>query len=154
METAAVTKLGASVVSMSFGGTKEYFGFGALEGFIDQTYFAPALAANPNVTFLASTGDSGAAPGFAPNYPSLSPNVVAVGGTSLNLDSSGVWQSETGWSDGGGGISTFYSEPAFQQNDGFDSGGFRTVPETSRPMPTPIRACRSTIHRISEPAIL
>src|SRR5262249_10585402 len=61
MET-AVTTLGASVVSMSFGATLEYFGFGTLEAQIDQTYFAPALAANPHVTFLASTGDDGAFP--------------------------------------------------------------------------------------------
>ena len=130
MET-SVTKLGASVVSMSFGQTLEFFGAGAMEGQLDQTYFAPALAANPNVTFLASTGDSSATPGFAPNYPSLSPDVVAVGGTTLNLSKTGVWTSETGWSDGGGGISTFYPEPAFQQNDGFNSGGFRTVPDVS-----------------------
>ena len=130
MET-AVTKLGASVVSMSFGATLEYFGFGDLRGADRPDLLRAALAANPNVTFLASTGDSGAAPGFAPNYPSLSPNVVAVGGTTLNLDKTGKWQSETGWSDGGGGISTFYSEPVFQQNDGFNSGGFRTVPDVS-----------------------
>ena len=40
-------------------------------------------------------------------------------------------QRETGWSGSGGGISTFYSEPAFQQNDGFNSGGFRTVPDVA-----------------------
>ena len=36
----------------------------------------------PGVTFLASTGDYGAAD---PEFPAFSPNVVAVGGTSLNL---------------------------------------------------------------------
>ncbi len=37
----------------------------------------------PGVTFVASTGDYGAAD---PEYPAFSPNVVAVGGTSLTLN--------------------------------------------------------------------
>jgi hypothetical protein len=127
----AVTKLGASVVSMSFGGDLEFIGYGSYEQTLDQMFFAPALAANPNVTFLASTGDSGGSPGNAPNYPSVSPLVVAVGGTTLNLNNAGQWLSETGWSGSGGGISTFYPSPGFQQNDGFNSGGFRTVPDVS-----------------------
>jgi subtilase family serine protease len=45
------------------------------------------------VTFLASTGDTGAPGG----YPALSPNVVAVGGTQLNLQSN-AYDGETGWS--------------------------------------------------------
>ncbi len=135
----AVTKLGASVVSMSFGGPLEFEGASSFEQTFDQTYFQPALAANPDVTFLASTGDSGADPGDAPNYPSVSPFVVAVGGTTLNLTKAGLWQSETGWSYGsdsyaptnasGGGISTFYTEPVFQVPD--QSTGFRTVPDVS-----------------------
>ena len=138
MET-AVTKLGASVVSMSFGGPLEYFGYGSYEQQFDQTYFQAALAANPFVTFLASTGDTGADPGEGPNYPSVSPNVLAVGGTTLNLTKTGQWLSETGWSYGsdsyapsmasGGGISTFYNEPVFQQP--FQNTGFRTVPDVA-----------------------
>jgi subtilase family serine protease len=138
----AVTKLGASVVSMSFGGDFEYSGDGDLEQYLDSTYLAPALAFNPNVTFLASTGDTGADPGDAPNYPSISPLVVAVGGTNLQLTASNNWLSETGWSyntdpgqagsAGGGGISNTYTEPSFQMNDGFaGGGGFRTVPDVS-----------------------
>ena len=141
----AVTKLGASVVSMSFGGQYEQAGAGSLEQFVDQTYFQPALAANPYVTFLASTGDFGANPsvgGSSPLYPSLSPNVVAVGGTTLSLTKSNQWLNEIGWSygsdsfntnlAGGGGISNTYPTPVFQQNDGFSGGGgFRTVPDVS-----------------------
>ena len=37
----------------------------------------------PGVTFVASTGDYGAAD---PEYPAFSPNVLAVGGTSLTLN--------------------------------------------------------------------
>ena len=75
----AVTKLGASVVSMSFGSILEYFGEGGLEPILDSLYLAPALAFNPNVTFLASTGDHGSpipgapAGGPAPAIPRSRP---------------------------------------------------------------------------------
>ena len=46
------------------------------------------------MTFVASTGDYGAAD---PEYPAFSPNVVAVGGTSLTLNADGSYNSETGW---------------------------------------------------------
>jgi subtilase family serine protease len=49
----AATLLGASVVSQSFGGNLEASGDGAEEGYLDATYYAPALASNPGVTFLA-----------------------------------------------------------------------------------------------------
>ena len=137
MDTAV--KLGASVVSMSFGADYEFFGYGSLEKQIDQTYFAPALAANPNVTFLASTGDDGADPGDSPLYPSVSPNVIGVGGTTLELSKTGQWESEIGWSygsdpgqpdiAGGGGISNEYTEPTFQ--DPYQSTGFRTLPDVA-----------------------
>ena len=138
----AATKLGASVVSMSFGLDYEYSGSGSYEQTLDATYFAPALASNPDVTFLASTGDLGADPGYAPQYPSVSPLVVAVGGTTLNVGTSGNWIGETGWSynspgdfpstAGGGGISNFYTAPPYQSNNGINLGnGFRTIPDVS-----------------------
>ena len=46
-----------------------------------KTYFVPAIAANPNVTFLAASGDGSAVNG--PIFPSSSPLNVAVGGTTL-----------------------------------------------------------------------
>ena len=90
----------------------------------------------PGVTFVASTGDYGAAD---PEYPAFSPNVVAVGGTSLTLNADGSYNSETGWgyySDSagafigsGGGISLYEPEPAYQQ--GVQSTGSRTTPDVS-----------------------
>ena len=59
---------------------------------------------------MASTGDSAAPAG----YPAFSPNVLAVGGTSLSIGSNNTYQSEIGWADSGGGISTYESEPAYQ----------------------------------------
>ena len=107
----AGTTLGANVVSMSFGANLEYFGDGAEEDYIDQTYYEPALAANPGLTLLASTGDGSAA--FGPEYPSISPLVVGVGGTSLNATGN-TWTGEYSWNAGGGGISNHYSAPSYQ----------------------------------------
>ena len=53
-------------------------------------------------TYLASAGDSGAEVLF----PSASPWVVSVGGTTVNRDSSGNFLSESCWADSGGGTSS------------------------------------------------
>ncbi len=118
---------GVSAVSMSFGADLEYFGEGSYESYLDNTYLVPALAYNPNVTFLASTGDNGGYYGV--EYPSASPLVVAVGGTDLTENRAGQWTNETGWSFSTGGISNWYSEPVWQ--DPFQSTGQRTTPDVS-----------------------
>ena len=98
----AATQSGASVVSMSWG-VSEYYGETSYD-----SYFTTA-----NVDFLASTGDDGA-PG---EYPAFSPNVIAVGGTTLSINSSTyAWASEKAWSDGGGGSSLLESEPSYQDS--------------------------------------
>ena len=134
-ELSAATVLHASVVTMSFGGSLEANGLGYYEQFLDNTYFAPALAADPNITYLASTGDSGSTPG--PSYPAVSPLVGGVGGTTLTINGAGptyTYGGETGWSGSGGGISNTYPEPTYQQQNGFTyppgrSG--RTIPDIS-----------------------
>jgi hypothetical protein len=77
------------------------------------------------VTFLASTGDSGAPGG----YPAYSPNVVAVGGTTLTLNADNTWKSEKGWSGSGGGASTQESEPSYQNN--VQTTNKRTIPDVA-----------------------
>ncbi len=67
---------GVSVVSMSWG-TNEFAG----ESAYDSVFTTPA--GHIGVTFVAASGDSGAWSG--PSYPSVSPNVVAVGGTTLTM---------------------------------------------------------------------
>src|SRR5947207_2709588 len=90
-----------SVVSMSFG-LNEY----STETSMDTYFQTPSN--HQGVTFLASTGDSGSPGG----YPAYSPNVVAVGGTSLTMNrSTGAYTSESGWSGSGGGISGYVSKP-------------------------------------------
>ena len=79
------------------------------------------------MTFLAASGDSGAPAG----YPAISPNVVAVGGTTLQLDSQGNYSSESGWSGSGGGISAYESQPAYQKGVVTQSTTYRTNPDVS-----------------------
>ena len=110
----------------------------------------------PGVTFLASTGDYGTAD---PEYPAFSPNVVAVGGTSLNLNADNSYNSETGWgyySDSvgmaigsGGGLSQYEPEPSYQQ--GVQSTGSRTTPDVSF-VADPATGAGSPIRTTSIPA--
>ena len=121
---------GVSVVSMSWGFAEGQSVFAADEANYDSTFNVPG------VTFVASTGDYGAAD---PEYPAFSPNVVAVGGTSLNLNADNSYNSETGWGyhsasagafiGSGGGISLYEPEPAYQE--GVQSTGNRTTPDVS-----------------------
>jgi hypothetical protein len=91
------------------------------------------------VTFVAAAGDSGTASGVL--WPASSPNVISVGGTSLQVqDSSGTYLSEGPWRGfrGGtsGGFSQIEPEPAYQevaQQSGARSGpdvGYNADPNT------------------------
>ena len=123
---------GVSVVSMSWG-TTEFWG----ESAYDSIFTTPA--GHTGVTFVAASGDSGAWDG--PMYPSVSPNVLAVGGTTLTLAAGSTYGSETGWSDSTGGFSgldsdwrTYELEPSYQtatlQAVGLNYG-VRTTPDVS-----------------------
>ncbi len=110
---------GVSVVSLSWGGG-EYSG----ETSSDSTFTTPS--GHQGVTFVASTGDAGSPGG----YPAYSANVVAVGGTVFSVNgTTGAIQGETAWSGSGGGTSLYEKEPAYQQ--GFQSTGFRTIPDVA-----------------------
>ncbi len=121
----AASQPGVVAVSMSFSGS-EFSG----ENTLDSYFTTPA--GHAGVTFLAATGDSGTPAG----YPAYSPNVVAVGGTTLNTDSSGDYISETGWSGSGGGISEYESLPSYQSGS-YQNGSvtqtttMRTAPDVS-----------------------
>ncbi|HET6883675.1 MAG TPA: hypothetical protein VFI31_26210, partial [Pirellulales bacterium] len=112
---------GVSVVSMSWG-VPEF----ANESNYDSHFTSLTGPGDPFVTFLAATGDTGS-PGA---YPAYSPNVVAVGGTLLNIESfAGNYLGETAWSGSGGGTSQFESEPSFQSS--LQSTTKRTIPDVS-----------------------
>jgi subtilase family serine protease len=98
--TAAVNlanAMGPGVVSMSFGAPE-----GSWTGSVDSAF------KHANMTYVAATGDNGT----GVEWPSVSPNVLAVGGTRLSYD--GTTKNETVWSGTGGGISQYTSVPAYQ----------------------------------------
>ena len=170
VQTARTTS-GVVAVSMSWGGN-EFSG----ETANDSTYFstpsghiggAASLGGTGlvgGITFLASSGDSGAYGAnnstITPQYPASSPNVVAVGGTSLTLNPDGTW-TETSWGNGtssgtagggGGGISVDESQPAYQSGTVSAYSTTAGTPIPTYPL-TPIRApaYRSTIAGILAP---
>lgn len=112
--TTARNNANVTVVSMSFGGGED-----SSETSLDSVF------TSSHVTFVASTGDTGSPAG----YPSYSPNVIAVGGTTLSVSSSGTWMGETAWSGSGGGTSTVEAEPAYQQS--VQTTGSRTTPDVA-----------------------
>ncbi len=113
---------GVSVVSMSWGSAESSLGSSS-ELASDNVLTTPS--GHQGVTFVAATGDSGSPGG----YPADSPNVVAVGGTSLTLNWFNTYASETAWSGSGGGTSQYETEPAYQE--GVQSTGMRTIPDVS-----------------------
>jgi subtilase family serine protease len=109
-------------------------------------------AGQEGVTFFASSGDSGSSnvdingntyPFPTVGFPTSSPYVTSVGGTSLFASNTGNYQSETVWDEvaqsagaGGGGISQVFKEPNYQQtnlpaSDQSLLNGFRGVPDIS-----------------------
>jgi subtilase family serine protease len=112
-------KAHAGYVSNSWGGS-EASGESANDG-----HFSAA-----GVSFFVSSGDNGT----PAEYPSSSPNVVSVGGTTLNFSGSTL-VSETGWSSGGGGCSLYEtanaSQAAFGQYGQAGCNGRRATPDVS-----------------------
>jgi subtilase family serine protease len=82
------------------------------------------------VSFFVSAGDSG----LPADYPSSSPNVISVGGTTLHFSGT-TFTSETGWSGGGGGCSVYETATSAQSSFGgygqVSCGGKRATPDVS-----------------------
>ena len=115
----AYTHHGATVVSMSFGGSESASQTGAT----DDGVFAAGNA--KGVSFTASSGDSGT----GAQYPASSPYVTAVSGTTLNVHADGTYISETAWSGSGGGLSAYEKAPTYQA--GFNKSIKRGVPDVA-----------------------
>lgn len=83
------------------------------------------------VSFFVSSGDSG----LPADYPSASPNVISVGGTTLLFNPDGSLSNETGWSSGGGGCSLYETatsaQPAFSGYPQVNCAGKRATPDVS-----------------------
>ena len=122
-------------------------------------YRLTALQANSQgITWLAASGDSGAAAcdkqfanpvanyGIAVNLPASVPEVTAVGGT-MFLEGNQYWNSsgtaltyipETAWNEVGGGLassgggrSIFFTKPDWQTGTGVPNDGRRDVPDVA-----------------------
>ncbi len=119
-----------SVVSMSFGASEVNYTPSEVAT-IDPTFVTPP--GHQGVTFLASSGDQGAYSDNGPlavSFPSSSPGVLAVGGTTLLSNSSGKITGETAWTGSGGGISTLEKQTVAQRTAvGYYSG--RANPDVS-----------------------
>jgi hypothetical protein len=109
--------VGVVAVSMSWG-----FSEMPNESSYDSFFTTPA--GHSGITFIAASGDEGTI-----DYPSASPNVLSVGGTSLNLSGSGTYGSETAWIESGGGYSQYEPEPSYQQS--VQQTGMRSTPDVA-----------------------
>lgn len=121
--------LGATEVSMSWGGS---------ESSSETSY--DSYMTHPGTLYTASAGDSG----HGAEYPAASPNVIAVGGTTLNGcsgTSCSGFTSETTWSSSGGGVSAYEAIPSSQSSYTGSvygaptitalTGGYRGIPDVS-----------------------
>ncbi len=110
---------GVSVISLSWGS-----GEFSSESYYDSYFTTPA--GHQGITFVASSGDSGTV-----EFPSTSPNVLAVGGTQLTVNSAGNYVSEVAWNGSGGGISTTEAQPNYQRGVVTQTSAHRAVPDVS-----------------------
>lgn len=144
-EDAAIRNTGRGVISISLGGCEP--DEGRITANAEASTFSRADALGESV-FVAS-GDSGAytcltrdwgAPP-APKYvgasiPAVMPGVTAVGGTHLLFTGGGTWKSEQVWEEppqttgSGGGVSTYFGRPSWQNVRGA-SPSRRSVPDVA-----------------------
>jgi subtilase family serine protease len=133
----------ADVISQSFGATEQTFDDASqLKG--QRRAFVRAAATG--VSVLAASGDDGAAsqdlherllPVPAVGWPASDPLVTAVGGTKLSLDAQGrrtapdvTWHDPHGGASGGG-LSTVFPRPSWQDGVRNVVGRARGVPDIS-----------------------
>jgi kumamolisin len=123
-----------SVISISWGGPESSWTQQAMSA-MDQAFQA---AAAMGITVCVAAGDSGSTDGAADgddhvDFPASSAHALACGGTSLQASGTAIVK-EIVWNDGnpqsgagGGGVSTFFALPAWQQGlDATDAQGSRS----------------------------
>lgn len=128
LEKYAVDHQLGNVISQSWAATENTLFDAAGRQIVAQMEEFYKYASTQRITVLASAGDSGSSnvkldgvtlyPNPTVNYPSSSPWVTAVGGTSLYASTDGQYSYELVWNDqggaGGGGISQLFDEPDYQ----------------------------------------
>ncbi len=108
-EETAATTLGAKYISNSWGGSET-----SSDTTYDSEYFGVS-----GVVYTASAGDSAYSGGVI--YPATSPNVVGVGGTTLDTSSNSRGWTESVWDTSstegtGSGCSAYEPQPAWQKS--------------------------------------
>jgi subtilase family serine protease len=146
------------VISQSFSATEETL---ASKSTVQSLRSAYKLARKDHVTVLTAAGDAGAADvgrdqstyyAFrVTSWPDSDPLVTGVGGTQLHFTAQGAPAAPTVWNDtyntraneftngntgpnplaGGGGLSIFFTRPAYQNSVRDVAGGSRGVPDIS-----------------------
>ena len=133
------TKHNPSVISISWGGPESSWTAQSMQTMDQVAQEAAALG----VTITVASGDDGSSDGATDgsnnvDFPASSPHVLACGGTSLQ-SANGKITSETVWNDGanggagGGGFSTVFSRPSYQEHlpAAFSAQKGRGVPDVS-----------------------
>ncbi len=122
-----------NTISLSWGSSE--IGYSQQDADYINSIFQYAQSKGINV-FVAS-GDTGAYNSYSTpnvNFPASSPDVIAVGGTTLSVYSNGDYKSEVGWNGSGGGQSQFFARPTFQPN----ISSYRMVPDVAFDAGTPV----------------
>ena len=135
--TTAITDLGqAENEAVSLGArfvTNTWFTaeatFGSSEPGYDSSYFD-----HPGVAITAPDGNGS---GYGTYYPAASPDVIAVGGTTLTQSTSASrgW-TEAAWSGSGSGCSPYEAKPSWQADTGCSTRMLNDVSAVADPDPT------------------
>jgi hypothetical protein len=104
----------AAYVSNSWGST-EFSGESSYDSYLTR----------PGVSYFAAAGDSAS----EVVWPSASPDVISVGGTTLSFTPGGTLAQESVWSGSGGGCSTQEAPSPYQQTGSASCAGRRATPD-------------------------
>jgi subtilase family serine protease len=114
----AASRKDVVAVSISWGGSE----------FPEETSLDSHFISKSGAVFFAAAGDRGA----GATWPAASPNVVGVGGTSLELLPGGALVKESAWAGSGGGISSYEPQPEYQRIYSIpQANGHRAVPDVA-----------------------
>jgi kumamolisin len=130
-----------SVISISWGGPESSWTQQAMTGFDSAFQAAAAIG----ITVCVASGDNGSSDGVTDgadhvDFPASSPHALACGGTNLQASGNEI-SGESVWNDGaqggssGGGVSTFFALPAWQDGLQTTKTSGNTAPLTMRGVP-------------------
>ncbi|MCL4398551.1 MAG: hypothetical protein M1322_03845 [Candidatus Parvarchaeota archaeon] len=128
-----INKVSADTISLSWGSSELDYSQQNIN-YVNQML---EYAQSKGINIFVASGDSGAYNSYNTpnvNFPASSPDVIAVGGTTLSVYSNGSYKSEIGWNGSGGGQSQFFTRPVFQPA----ISSYRLVPDVAFNAGTPI----------------